>query len=234
LGPKNCTALTLTDLEHGFKPADLKNKLLSICGDVGSKKIINLELFKMLTGGDENMYDVKNKTPIRFTNYATLIFGANKMPQPIERCEAFYDRVMIVPLPRFFPKQPPELEDKLRRDLSSENAKSFILNKALEGLRRLHKNNGFTLPDMSKNVKREYMEEDDYVLEFLHENDISGLSSTEAYKKFEQWRYDKNYPCFMTEREFNKDVKNKGWELYKSSILLNGQHIPIRKWRVIL
>jgi putative DNA primase/helicase len=76
LGEKNCVAIPLQKLtKNRFAPAKLYKKLANLCGDNSSRKIIDSDIFKTLTGEDLVFGEYKGKDGFFFKNYAKLIFS---------------------------------------------------------------------------------------------------------------------------------------------------------------
>jgi putative DNA primase/helicase len=231
LGKENFSNISLKYLNGEFRTVQLRWKLANLCAENGKTAIVDSEIFKAITSGDILNCNVKGKEMVNFEPYATPVFALNAMPKSYDRSAAFYDRILVVPFVNFFPTSSKEIKTKLRQELSTPEAKSYILNRAIAAHIRFGKTGKFTMPAMASEAKREYVEEDDTILQFLNQVDISGMQSKEAYESYINWMKDNDYIFYLGERAFNKEVKEKGWELKKTSIRDNGIIKSTQKWK---
>jgi P4 family phage/plasmid primase-like protien len=103
LGKQNVSSESLQRiLERNFSSAQLYGKLANIDADLSDEALSNTGLLKKLTGGDRLTVEHKHKPLFDFTNYAKLIFSANKMPENADRTTAFYRRLIIINFIRQF------------------------------------------------------------------------------------------------------------------------------------
>jgi len=155
LGIYNCTTIGLYDLCNGrWYLAELWKKLANIDADTSSKDLEKTSKFKTVTGGDTVMGERKGKNPFFFESYCKHFMSCNKMPYCYDDTDAFYRRWFII---KFFekfsegdPRRDPNIEDKLNKEMPG------ILNWALEGLKRLLDNNGFTNPLSTEKIKAQW------------------------------------------------------------------------------
>ena len=144
LGRKNTATIALQSLaENRFASAALYGKLANIYADLSPRLIKDAGLFKMLTGGsDEVPAERKFEAPFSFVNTAKLLFSANAMPSVPWGDDAFFDRWSVITFDQMVP-----VSDRVpfyeRKILDSEA--SGILNWALEGLSRLDRRGRFDL-----------------------------------------------------------------------------------------
>ena len=143
LGRKNTVTIALQMLaENRFASAQLYGKLANIYADLSPRLIKDAGLFKMLTGGsDEVPAERKFEAPFSFVNTAKLLFSANAMPSVPWGDDAFFDRWSVISFDQTVPNDAriPFYERTLLEESSG------ILNWALAGLARLHKRGRFDL-----------------------------------------------------------------------------------------
>ena len=155
LGEYNCTTIGLYDLCNGrWYVAEIYLKLANIDADTASKDLENTSKFKTATGGDRIMGERKGKHPFFFESYCKHFMSCNKMPYCYDDTDAFYRRWFLI---KFFeqftekdPRRDPFIRDKLYKEMPG------ILNWALEGLKRLLKNGGFTNPPTTEDIKAQW------------------------------------------------------------------------------
>lgn len=212
--------------------AELFGKLANIYADLPAEAIKETGTIKMLTGGDEITAERKYKDPFTFKNTAKLIFSANTLPPVKDFNEAFFDRVHIVDCPNRFEGKDadPHLLDKL----TTENAKSAWLNKAIEGAKRLLKNGGFSIPQMVIDDVQQYRYSSDSVSEFINSevifNDDSYETKETLYTAYTNWcKSSGRYPVSKT--KFTRRAKGKPNCLreYKPSV----KGTQVRAWKGI-
>jgi phage/plasmid-associated DNA primase len=99
LGPENISSRTLHSLvANQFATADLYGKLANIFADISSKRLIDIEKFKVLSSGDRISAEYKHQNSFEFEPHAKLIFSANKLPIPSEGIDdlSYYKRWIII------------------------------------------------------------------------------------------------------------------------------------------
>jgi putative DNA primase/helicase len=192
LGEGNVSNVALQDLEENrFRAAELYGKLANVFADLDARGLQSSSMFKTLTTGDYVTAERKHGQPFRFRSYAKLLFSANTIPPSRDRTHAFYRRWLIIPFTKTFdgigdnPKPDKGLRDKLKTELPG------ILNRALEGLHRLHLNAAFTETKSVAEAKKAYIRSNDNVRVFVEECVIAETTSTivkkEFYHVYETW-----------------------------------------------
>ena len=102
LGTENVSAVSIHDLANNrFAVSNLKDKLVNISSEVGSKDL-ETEMIKKLSGGDVITADRKYKEPISFVNTARLLISANELPRFSELNDAILERFVLIRFPRTF------------------------------------------------------------------------------------------------------------------------------------
>lgn len=103
LGGRNVAGRSLQELsEDKWAPADLHGSLANISGDMSEQEADDLSKFKQLTGGDTITADIKFEQPVRFTNYASLIFASNGVPNLPDNDMAVWQRWVYLNFPHRF------------------------------------------------------------------------------------------------------------------------------------
>jgi len=154
IGIKNCSGLSLQKIGIG-KPFDLcslYNKYLNFYDDLSSKDLIENAGFKIACGGGYITAEKKFGDLFQFMNFAKLIFATNKIP-PIKDLddEAHFIRNIIFQFDNEVSEN--EIDTNLSEKLSSEKELSGIVNWALEGLKRILKNQKFSYNKSIEEIK---------------------------------------------------------------------------------
>src|SRR5690606_11494790 len=126
---------------------------------------------KLATGEALNV-ERKGKDPFYFVNYAKLIFSANEIPRITDYSHGLGRRLQIVPFNAKFSPSDPDYDPFITDKLLSEESMQYVLNLALNALKRLLKNKQFT---KSKAVEREiekYHEENNPIISFIKNETI--------------------------------------------------------------
>lgn len=144
----------------------LEDKLVNVGDDIDASYLDKSMNFKTLASGNTIMYRPIYSTARKLKNTATLIFTANDMPTFRDKSGGIERRLVIIPCDNVVKHADFEIDAKL----STDEAKSYLLNLALKGVDRIRKNGG----QLSKNEivdeqLTQYLEETDSVLAFVNQ-----------------------------------------------------------------
>jgi P4 family phage/plasmid primase-like protien len=173
---KNTSAVKLAKMaQNRFSIHSIYGSLANIAGEIDGKKIRNTAAIKDIPGGDPIELEPKGGESYFDTVNTTLMFAANDPPIIGERDkEAIASRIVPVELPFTFVDDPggeyekeavdkAELEDRL----DTAEARSGLLNLALDGIERLEANGGdVSLPEEPEERLRDYERSADPMREF--------------------------------------------------------------------
>ena len=190
LGTNNTSALSLKNLQDKFKIAQIKDKLANINDDVSNERITDTELFKKLVVGGEFEAEQKNKNPFKMRSFAKIILSANEIPKSSDKSEGYFRRFIFLPLRAKFTSGTPNYDPNIIDKITTDNAKSYLLNLAIAGLKRLKANGRFTETEATKNEFIEYKEDNDPLFAFFNEYNIDsiiGKSTDFIYDEFNKW-----------------------------------------------
>lgn len=147
LGHRNVASMPLHKLESDrFAVSRLLGKLANVCADLPSEHLSGTSMFKAITGGDVLMGEHKFRDSFDFTPFARLIFSANHLPRSADSSSAFFRRWIVIPFDRTFASEDQIPRDVLDARLQAPAELSGLLNQALEGLRHVQEQRGFTEP----------------------------------------------------------------------------------------
>jgi putative DNA primase/helicase len=162
----------LQELEHNrFASANLYRKLANIYADLPSVALQNPGVFKMLTGGDVVKAEKKFKDFFFFTNYAKLIYSANRVPYVADESEAFFRRWIIINFPFKFEPNPNGPNSKpvnpnILQEITTEEELSGFLNLALSRLKKVL-NQGFSYAKTTEEIREAYIRASDPIGAFV-------------------------------------------------------------------
>lgn len=198
--------IDITGFEDGTQVVSLIGKIINIADDIDPNYLEKTKVLKTMASGNTITVRAIYSQPVTIKNTATLVFTCNEVPVFKDKTEGIKRRLIIIPFENKVVNKIYDL-DKL---LSSENAKSYILRLALDGVNRILTNH----MELSKSKKvedtlREYYIESDSVLGFLeeYEGEIDNTSTIELYNM---------YDFYCIQNNIKPQSKNKFTRLIKS------------------
>ena len=176
VGADNCVSIPLQEIEKdSFAVSLFHGKLLNVVGDLSSHALEATGKFKELTGMDTITANRKFLNRISFLNYAKQVYSANALPRTYDFSPAFFNRWIILEFPYTFLSQKEiemikdteelkqiKLADKeIIQRISTEEEMSGLLNRALDGLRRVLNSRDFSYSPSVAEVKNIWIRKSD-------------------------------------------------------------------------
>lgn len=217
IGESNISKLSLEDITNSnmkFRVAELEGKLINTFADISHKQVEDSAAFKILTSGESLTVEHKFKQPKKFKPFARLLFSANNIPSSADVSDGYFRRWEIIPFPNKFSSANgnKRKKEELIAELTSEEAKSTLLNYALEGLRRLYKNDGFTQAETLKKQKEDFMKKSDNILSFIEEccefNSSAKASTKELFDTYKAYCKDNDFKPYAMNK-FIQSLQDK-------------------------
>lgn len=202
----NLSPKTIASPRNDHTLMSLFGKMANIDGEAGKTQIKESENLKKLSGRDTIEARHLWEKPIRFKNYAKLIFALNKLPEVDDFSEGFKSRIYILNFSRKIPKseQIEGLEDKI----IESGELPGILNWSLEGLNRVLKNHGFTYEQSSADRGLEYDKKSNpvsyFIEEEIEEEKGGWLLNIELYNAYREYAGREGLPE-LNRKEFRRD-----------------------------
>lgn len=207
LGEQNVSSLSLKELNHNFKLSEITSKMANIGDDISDEYLTDSSIFKKLVTGEEITVDKKNEQPYKIRNYAKMIFAANNLPATYDKSNGMIRRLAIIPFNAIIKKSDPDYDPFIVDKLTSDNAKSYLLNIGLNGIRRVFENNKFTEPQEVQEMIDEYAKENNNVLQFLDNIDVENRESNQVYNDYKYWCAENGVMSYKI-RKFNSEIRN--------------------------
>jgi putative DNA primase/helicase len=212
VGAENRTALDLKELGDRFRTAELYGKLICAGDDIGDEFIANPAIFKKITSGDPIVVERKGQDPFTLYNYAKPIFSANNIPRIKDKTGAVLDRLVIVPFNASFSKNDAEYDPHIKYKLRTAEAMEYLIQLALDGLKRVLDNNGFTICQAVQDELEEYSEQNNPVIGFFKELevdvDLLNQPTKDVYLRYKLYCNDNGFNP-MSAGEFSKLVRKE-------------------------
>lgn len=203
----------LEEIPKRFQTKRVRDKLINICSDIESGYLKETGTIKKLIRGETLSGEYKGGKSFEFRPIARLIFSANKMPRVRDKSHGWYRSFQLVEFPNKFTKGT-DNHDRYFKDKLTNNL-SGILNWALEGLKRLNRNNRFTQSEKVEEQKRLYINENDSIVSFLSDNTIKNTESkvygTKLYNFYKEYCKSQSLEI-QSRKEFTSILKNNGFE----------------------
>ena len=209
LGDENTTALDLKELSDRFKTAESFGKLAIIGDDIGDEFIPNPAIFKKLTSGDRVNAERKGKDPFDFNNYAKLLFSANSIPRIKDKSGAVINRLVIIPFNAKFSPDDPDYDPYIKYKLRDPECMKYLIRIGIEGLKRVLKNQKFTVSEKVQKELEEYEENNNPILLFLKEDPkIVDEPTSKVYRTYSEFCTLNGFQP-VSNIEFSKQIKKK-------------------------
>lgn len=211
VGSDNVSSVPWFSLEHDrFSKAALQGKLLNLFPDLPSQSLTLTGAFKMLVGGDVIGSERKFGSFFTFTNYARLIFSANKPPKISDDSYAFWRRWAMINFPNSFKGK--QANKTLLASLTTQTELSGLLNLALTGLQRLLTNDDFSYKPTVDEVQETYLRAADPVYSFLKDCCVTSADDStpkdELYDGFKTY-CEKNGIPIIRPNSFARSLQNQ-------------------------
>lgn len=135
LGDWNVANQSLQALnEDEWAANNLVGKLANVHPDMSDQTVETMQMFKKLTGRDTVSANVKFEEPVKFENYATLIFACNRMPVLKDDTRGNWRRWILIDFPYTFEPgaENTEPKQKLMDRLTQESELQGLLNRCVE------------------------------------------------------------------------------------------------------
>jgi len=165
IGEWNVTHRELQDFDDdGFAANNLEGKLANLATEIGEQTLNDTTTFKKLTGRDTLDARVKFEKPVKFENYASLMFATNEMPVFGQDNQAIWRRWVYVDFPYTFDDEDPNAKDpvpkqQLMAEMTTDQQFQALLVRCQQEIQRWHENSGerFFADAMPKEEVREKM-----------------------------------------------------------------------------
>jgi P4 family phage/plasmid primase-like protien len=210
LGEKNVAHVPLESFGTRFQLHPTLHKLANIAAEIGDIDRVAEGHFKSFISGDRMTFDRKNLTALEVTPTARLTLATNNKPRFFDRSNGVWRRLLLVPFKVVVPdKECVKGMDKIDWWNASDELPG-LLNWAIEGLRRLRAQGGFTAARASAKALEEYKIESNPAKEFLQEHcrvaEEGRIGKEVLYAYYKAWSEETGRRLPLCERTFGKEV----------------------------
>lgn len=201
------TNVPLDKFEDDTSVYSLVGKLLNVADDIDASYLDKSSNFKTIASGDPVMIRPIYSTAIAFNNKATLVFTCNELPVFKDKSGGIKRRMQIIPCDARVTKRDTHIDDKL----SNDNAKSYLLKVALEGVERIITNGDLSKSNTIDDVIKQYFIQSDSVVAFLEEYDVNDKVTKDAYRMYAAYCEEHGLNA-VGNTEFGRRLKNAGYD----------------------
>ncbi|MBM7702854.1 DNA primase family protein [Metabacillus iocasae] len=223
IGKENICHHDIQDFEKNrFATASLFGKLANTSADLPASALKDTGIFKKIVTGDDLQAENKGQKSFTFKPYSRLMFSANELPTSSDLSEGFFRRWIIINFPFSFIGK--NADPNLLEKLVTVEELSGLLNVALQGIKRLRSQGGFTTNQDTKNALNEYKRANDKVIQFLEEECVflenARISKMSVYRAYSEWCKLSGYKPLGLQK-FYKSLHLKGFK--SDTVRANGK-----------
>lgn len=213
VGTENTATIPLDQLVRTFQCAELENKLVNIGDDINYKPMRDTGTLKKLFSGEPMVVERKYRTPFTLEPYATHLFSCNEIPRNADRSDGMTRRWCFVPFNARFSKNDSDYDPLIFEKVSTEEALSYLLNRAIKGFKRLRARGFYTEPKVVKDAMSAYAIANSSILSWVEEEDLTLSYILETprdtlYKLYSTWCTESNIAP-STKQSFYKELIHK-------------------------
>lgn len=206
----------IANFDDGTSLASLVGKVVNVADDVDAIYLEKSKNLKTMASGNTVGARAIYSQPITLKNTATLIFTANEPPVFKDKSDGIGRRLLIIP----FENKVKERIYNLDELLSTDNAKSYILNLALAGVKRIYDNKlEMSTSETIETATKQYYLDNDSVMAYL--NDYPAIDNNPVatiYEAYTEYCEDSNLKA-VSLNKFSRRLKSLGYDIKITKML---------------
>ena len=206
----------IANFDDGTSLISLVGKIVNVADDVDAIYLEKSKNLKTMASGNTVGARAIYSQPITLKNTATLIFTANEPPVFKDKSDGIGRRLLIIP----FENKVKERIYNLDELLSTDNAKSYLLNLALGGVKRIYDNKiDMSSSETISGATKQYYLDNDSVMAYL--NDYPSINNnpvSSVYEAYEEYCEDSNLKA-ISRSKFTRRLKSLGYDIKIKYIL---------------
>ena len=194
LNAKNCSGISMEQLEDERYLTTIQGKLANLGDDVEDKPI-KTQAMKMLKNISTcDVVSVRDlfKQSREVEMSTTLIFTSNHILKSFEKGKAYRRRVMWLPMY----VKPKKVVKNFQKLITTDEALTYWTKLIVDAYVDLYDRMAFTQSDTVDNFNEDYHNENNNVMSYIQEREASfftGVTSPVAYSWYEQWAEENGY-----------------------------------------
>lgn len=200
----------ITNFDDGTSLASLIGKVVNVADDVDAIYLEKSKNLKTMASGNTVGARAIYSQPITLKNTATLIFTANEPPVFKDKSDGIGRRLVIIPFENKVKTRIYNLDELL----STDNAKSYLLNLALAGVKRIYDNKlEMSTSETIEQATKQYYLDNDSVMAYL--NDYPAIDNNPVatvYEAYEEYCEDANLKA-VSRSKFTRRLSSMGYTI---------------------
>ncbi len=214
LGAANVSHVPLEQFGEQYQLIGTLGRLANIAPECGEMDKVAEGVLKSFVGGDSMQFSRKYKEAVESVPTARLIVATNSRPRFADRSDGIWRRMIYMPFRIQIPKEDrmPGLDRAEEWTTAWVDQMPGILNWALEGLRRLRRNERFTESEVCSIAIEEYRVFSNPVLAFLddyvEESEVGQISANKLYEVYRAWCSETGHRP-LANNVFGKEVRKR-------------------------
>ena len=198
----------IANFDDGTSLASLIGKIVNVADDVDAIYLEKSKNLKTMASGNTVGARAIYSQPITLKNTATLIFTANEPPVFKDKSDGIGRRLVIIPFENKVKQRIYNLDELL----STDTAKSYLLNLALQGAKRIYDNKlEMSTSETIEQATKQYYLDNDSVLAYLNEYpDIDDNLYSSVYSQYDSFCTVNNFKV-VSKTSFSKRLKSHGY-----------------------
>lgn len=198
----------IANFDDGTSLASLIGKIVNVADDVDAIYLEKSKNLKTMASGNTVGARAIYSQPITLKNTATLIFTANEPPVFKDKSDGIGRRLVIIPFENKVKTRIYNLDELL----STDTAKSYLLNLALAGVKRIYDNKlEMSESETINEATKQYYLDNDSVLAYLNDYpDIEDNLYSSVYTQYDNFCMVNNYKA-VSKSSFSKRLKSHGY-----------------------
>lgn len=208
--------IDIANFDDGTSLTSLIGKIVNVADDVDAIYLEKSKNLKTMASGNTVGCRAIYSQPITLKNTATLIFTANEPPVFKDKSDGIGRRLLIIP----FENKVSERISNLDELLSTDNAKSYLLNLALAGIKRILENKiDISASETIESATKQYYLDNDSVLAYLNDYPaVDGNPVATVYASYEEYCKDTNLKAIGLNK-FSRRLKTLGYTVIVAKVL---------------
>lgn len=206
----------IANFDDGTSLASLIGKIVNVADDVDAIYLEKSKNLKTMASGNTVGARAIYSQPITLKNTATLIFTANEPPVFKDKSDGIGRRLVIIPFENKVKTRIYNLDELL----SSDNAKSYLLNLALQGVKRIYDNKlEMSTSETIEQATKQYYLDNDSVMAYL--NDYPAVVNNPVatvYEAYENYCEDSNLKA-VSRTKFSRRLTSLGYVIQSTTML---------------
>lgn len=206
----------IANFDDGTSLTSLIGKLVNVADDVDAIYLEKSKNLKTMASGNTVGARAIYSQPVTIKNTATLIFTANEPPTFKDKSDGIGRRLLIIP----FENKVKERRHDIDEALSTEQAKSYLLNLGLQAIKRIMDNKfEMTISKTIVNATEQYHRDNDSVLAYVTEYpDIDGNPFSATYEAYEEYCEESNLRP-VSKNKFSRRLQSLKYNIEPRSLM---------------